>query len=328
MMVDLLVDMRFGSHLYGTATPSSDMDYKAVYVPEGRDILLGRARDSVVLTPPKPGGEKNGPGDVDHDAYSLQRYLELVAEGQPVAFDMLFAPEAAMMRPPSPVWREMQANSHRLVSRQAGSFLRYGRQQATKFSLRGARVVTAQPGLAVLEAAEATYGALAKLGEARAELTAYVADAQNAVLLDLASANGQPLTHLEICGKRVPFTASIRTAREIVQRLVADYGQRALQAARNEGVDWKGMSHAVRIGREALELLETGRIVFPLAYAPEILAIKQGQRSYDAVAAAIEALLAEVEAAAARSFLPDEPDKAFIEELVVRSHRAKVLGAV
>ncbi|MEA1675995.1 DNA polymerase beta superfamily protein [Nitrospirillum sp. BR 11163] len=327
-MTDLIVDMRFGSHLYGTATASSDLDYKAVYLPQGRDILLGRIRGSVMLLPPKPNGEKNGPGDVDHEAYSLQRYLELVAEGQPVAFDMLFAPEAAMMRAPSPLWREIQANSHRLVSRQAKSFLRYGRQQATKFSLRGARVITAQRGLAVLEAAEATYGALARLGEARADLTDYVANVQDAALLDLASANGQPLTHLEVCGKRVPFSASIRTAREIVQRLVADYGQRALLAARNDGVDWKGMSHAVRIGREALELFDTGRIVFPLAYAPEILAIKRGERSYDAVAAAIEALLAEVEAAAARSTLPDEPDKMFIEDLVVRSHRAKVLEAV
>ncbi|WP_252181159.1 DNA polymerase beta superfamily protein [Azospirillum sp. B4] len=327
-MTDLLVDMCFGSHLYGTATPLSDLDYKAVYLPEGRDILLGRVRDSVMLLPPKPHGEKNGPGDVDHEAYSLQRYLELVAEGQPVAFDMLFAPEAAMKRPPAPLWREIQANSHRLVSRQAKSFLRYGRQQATKFSLRGARVVAAQRGLAVLEAAEAKYGALAKLGEARGELAAYVGDVQDATLLELASANGLPLTHLEICGKRVPFTASIRTAREIVQRLVADYGHRALQAARNDGVDWKGMSHAVRIGREALELFDTGRIVFPLAYAPEILAIKQGERPYDAVATAIETLLADVEAAAARSSLPDEPDAAFIEDLVVRSHRAKVLEGV
>jgi predicted nucleotidyltransferase len=40
----LIVEMRFGSHLYGTATPLSDLDYKGVYLPDGRDILLQRVR--------------------------------------------------------------------------------------------------------------------------------------------------------------------------------------------------------------------------------------------------------------------------------------------
>jgi transposase len=31
--MDLIVEMRFGSHLYGTATPQSDLDFKAVYLP-------------------------------------------------------------------------------------------------------------------------------------------------------------------------------------------------------------------------------------------------------------------------------------------------------
>lgn len=52
----------------------------------------------------------------------------------------------------------------------------------------------------------------------------------------------------------MPFTGSIKSAREIAQRLVNEYGQRALQAERNEGIDWKALSHAVRVGREALEL--------------------------------------------------------------------------
>jgi len=84
-----------------------------------------------------------------------------------------------------------------------------------------------------------------------------------------------------VCGKKMPFTSSIKSAREIAQRLVNDYGQRALQAERSEGIDWKALSHAVRVGREALELLHTGKITLPLPYAAEILAIKQGERIYE-----------------------------------------------
>jgi hypothetical protein len=66
----------------------------------------------------------------------------------------------------------------------------------------------------------------------------------------------------------VPLTASIKTAREILQRLVTEYGQRALQAERNEGVDWKALSHAVRVGREALELFETKPNIFRSSSGP------------------------------------------------------------
>jgi predicted nucleotidyltransferase len=40
----LIVEMRFGSHLYSTATPLSDLDYKGVELPDGRDILLQRVQ--------------------------------------------------------------------------------------------------------------------------------------------------------------------------------------------------------------------------------------------------------------------------------------------
>ena len=42
--MDLIVEMRFGSHLYGTDTATSDLDLKGVYLPSAREILLQRAR--------------------------------------------------------------------------------------------------------------------------------------------------------------------------------------------------------------------------------------------------------------------------------------------
>jgi hypothetical protein len=47
---------------------------------------------------------------------------------------------------------------------------------------------------------------------------------------------------------------------------------------------------------------------------------------YEAVAATIEQLLADVEIAADTSPLPDEPDQAFIDDLVVRAYRGRVLA--
>ena len=132
MVLQLIVEMRFGSHLYGTATPSSDTDLKAVYLPSADDILLQRVAPTLTESRAKERGERNRPEDVDRETYSLQRYLQLLADGQSVAIDMLFAPDAAMTREPDLLWRQIQAMGPRLVSSRASAFVRYCRQQRSK----------------------------------------------------------------------------------------------------------------------------------------------------------------------------------------------------
>lgn len=323
--LDLIVEMRFGAHLYGTDTPESDLDVKGVYLPEGRDILLQRVRPTITFSPAKAAGERNQPGDVDREYFSLQRYLELLAAGQTLAIDMLFAPDAAMLRPLAPLWRDIQAQAPRLVSRRATAFVRYCRQQANKYGIKGSRVATARQALALLTEAEANHGTTARLTVIAPELERFTACTEHAGLVDAPMPGDRIVRHLEVCGRQMPYTASLKSAREVLQRLVDDYGQRALEAERNQGVDWKALSHAVRVGREAIELFTTGRIRFPLAYADHLLRIKRGDMPYAAVAEEIEDLLAAVEAAASASVLPEAPDQALLDDLVERAHRAKVL---
>ena len=73
----------FGSRLYGTVVEGSDTDYKGIFLPTAEEILLGN--------PPKVYTNTTQAG-VDSEFYSLSRYLDLLAQGQTVALDMLFAP--------------------------------------------------------------------------------------------------------------------------------------------------------------------------------------------------------------------------------------------
>jgi len=90
--MDMIMEIRFGSHLHGTATLQSDLDFEAVYILDAREILLQRVRNNISMSPDKEPGARNSPGDVDQEILSLQRYLSLLAEGQTMALDMLFAP--------------------------------------------------------------------------------------------------------------------------------------------------------------------------------------------------------------------------------------------
>ncbi|HTI44792.1 MAG TPA: nucleotidyltransferase domain-containing protein [Candidatus Nitrosotalea sp.] len=327
-----IVEMRVGSHLYGTATAQSDLDLKGVYLPAASDILLQRVRPSISLNPGKAFGERNRPGDVDREFYSLQRYLDLLAGGQSIALDMLFAPESAWLQQPHACWLEIRANTDRLISRRAMAFVHYCRQQANKFGLKGARLGEARRILGLLEAAEARHGGLEKLAVLIDELEVAAHGAKHIGWIDLDSPAGpdgqtKPIRNLEVCGRKIPVTVTLKIAHDIVQRLVDDYGSRALAAERNEGVDWKALSHAVRVAQQAIELFRDHRIVFPLAGASHLRAIRAGTIAYDAVAEEIEQLVQAVEIAAAQSTLPETPDLDFIDDLATRFYRTAVVPA-
>ena len=109
-----IVELQAGSHLYGTATPDSGTDLKAVHLPAAADLLLQRALPVVTPRRERPPGERNGPDDIDRESHSLQHFLDLLLSGQPMALEMLFAPNGAMTAAPDPLWREVQALAPRL----------------------------------------------------------------------------------------------------------------------------------------------------------------------------------------------------------------------
>lgn len=314
--------IKFGSHLYGTATPESDLDFKSVYIPDARSILLQRAKPTMNNHRPKGDGEKNYAGEVDEEAFGVQRFLGLVAEGQTVALDVLFAPEWAMTAPPSDEWREIVANRAKLLTRRSAAFLGYARQQANKYGIKGSRVAASRNALGLLEAGIERHGAGAKLQMLADDIKAQLGE-HSSLSID-TTPHGQQVTLWEVCNRKMPLTASIKNARDIMARLVDEYGKRALMAETQQGVDWKALSHAVRVGNQAIELLSTGHVTFPLPNADYVRSIKQGRLLYQDVAAEIEDLLVRVEAAAAASSLPDAPDLEWIDDFVLRVHRDEV----
>lgn len=324
-----IVRIKFGSHLYGTATPASDLDYKSVFVPDARSILLRRGRDSISHQRPKAEGEKNVAGEIDEEAYSLQRYLSLAAEGQTVALDVLFAPRWSMPENPLPEWEEIERNRHRLVTRKSAAFLGYCRQQANKYGIKGSRVAAARLSLELLAAKLETRGTTAKLGEIAADIEALTAQSEHMALLDIEGATDvtgtkRSVRHWEVCNRKMPLTQTIKSAHEVMRRIVDEYGHRARQAESNQGVDWKALSHAVRVGRQAIELLQTGVVTFPRPEAAHLVAIKTGQLAYQPVAEEIETLLEDVEREAGRSSLPPSADLAWIDDFVVDVHRRQI----
>lgn len=316
-----IVRMQFGSHVYGTNTPTSDLDYKALYVPGAKDILLQRVRQTIVESTKADKTARNEAGDVDTETFALQQYLKLLMEGQTVAIDMLFTPPSFYQEEPSWEWKEIQANKHRFLHRGYSAFAGYCRQQANKYGIKGSRIAAVREALDFLQIAD-----YSTLYEFEPRLREWVTVISNEFIniVDCKGPNGKPTPHLEVCNRKVPFHANFKYARSIYQKIFDEYGARARQAETNQGCDWKALMHAVRIGRQAKEFLETGHIEFPRKDAAELLQIRTGQLPYAHVAEMIEEGLVRMEEASKISSLPTEPDRGYADDLVCRSYEWSV----
>lgn len=310
-----IIEIKFGSHLYGTATENSDIDIRGIYLPEVKDIILSRAKKSISNKITKTIGEKNKAGEVDAEYYSLQQYCHFLSEGQTVALDMLFAPPSHWLTTSSIPWDWIINNKHLFISKQYASFIGYCRRQANKYGIKGSRVAAAKKALELLN-----YWGGSNKNAPLQELSNFLKDICEGEefinIVPLRQPNGQEILAWEVCGRKMLFTAPIRLALECLENLVKEYGSRSVEAANNEGVDWKALSHAVRIGHQAIELLKTAHITFPLLNARHILDIKQGKLTYNEVATEIETLLLQVEEASEKSSLPEKPDFEAIEDFV------------
>lgn len=319
----IVVEILYGSHLYGTNTPNSDLDIKGVCLPSKDQLLTNDYPKTVQQSRSKSPGEKNTKDDVDKEYLSLDRFLQLLVEGQTMAIDMLFAPlRLNFATDDGEIWNTIYKNRQKLLSRNITSFVGYARKQASKYGIKGSRVAAVKEVLALLENLppqskllehEKSIELLVKttLSHVSLEKTPLVE-----VVLIPSHKNGPLQKYLSCCGRKIPFTNKVQDATKLYKRLFEEYGARAIQAANNQGVDWKALSHAVRVNTEAIELLKTGHVTLPLPNKDLILDVKQGKMPYKSVTEMIERGLVELEEARANSVLPDQPDVEWVDNFV------------
>jgi len=96
------------------------------------------------------------------------------------------------------------------------------------------------------------------------------------------------------------------------------YGDRARLAEKNEGVDWKAVSHALRAGYQTRHIFAVGGFSYPLPETDFLMKVKLGELSYiNVVAPALEDLIDELEGLSRLSPLPEKVDRKFWDEFLI-----------
>ncbi len=325
IIMNKIVEIKFGSHLYGTATENSDLDLKSIYIPTGEDIILQRIKKSICNKRSKNEGEKNLPGEIDEECYSFDYYLKLLLEGQTVALDMLFANEESILNC-HPLWRIIVKNKSKFLSKKSASFVGYCRQQANKYGIKGSRVASVRDVLNKID--NAIHFKLKTIGQLKEEWEVLAQSVPHIKIIDMIQPDKKTIIKfVEVVGKQFSYTTDIKIMRDCLQKIMDGYGNRALLAEENKGIDWKALSHAVRVANQAVELFETGNVIFPLINREHILAIKTARVPYNEVGNEIESLLEIVEEASLKSSLTDKPDYEFAENLILSVYSKECFDA-
>lgn len=305
-MARLVVKMLFGSHLYGTNTPGSDIDYKGIFLPSRREILLGRVPNNFNSNTKEGSDAKNTSADIDTELYSLRYFLKLACEGQTVALDMLHAPDDMIVEK-SPIWDEIVSRRTIFYTKNLNAFVGYARKQAAKYGIKGSRLSAAKSVIDILSAAPSE----ARLSDVWGNLP---------VGEHLGPAGRSPsgIDQYQVCGKILQATQGVGYTLGILNKFYDDYGHRAKLAEKNSGIDWKAVSHAVRAALQVRELLTRGTITFPLPEAETVMAIKTGSMDYiTEVAPLLERLMSENERLSAESDLPEVVDRKYWDNFLI-----------
>jgi len=294
-----ILEIRVGSHLYGTNTPSSDLDYAGVFLPI-KELVFGFQKVEEVDLSIKDKDEvgKNTQNAVDRKLYEFRKFVKLAMENNPNIIEQLFvnAPNIVYI---NDAGRALLAQRHKfphlgLVQKFKG----YAFSQKHKMVIRSDNFHELDNAFNYLKDYPEQKELLIELRDKRLPFIKFTRD--YCVIGDLNLQKG----------------IYVKKAVNMIEERLSKVGNRKSLITKY-GFDTKFASNLIRLLLEGKELISDGEIKFPLSYKDTVLAIKQGQWTIKEVLDYADQLEAEIDMAAEKSELPKKPRFDEIEKFTI-----------
>lgn len=318
----IIVKAIAGSHLFGTNLSTSDTDYKGVYLPSYKDILLGNSKKSINNSTNK-NSCKNNCNDIDIEYYSLQKYMKMLYEGQTVAIELLWTPKQFILEK-SPIWDQIVMHREELIHKGVSAFIGYCKTQANKYGVKGSRMATIKKTIEVLSLLnvdnskmEYSWCKIKKQLECVDYINFSKEERQNKVF-DI----------ITVCDRKFHSTTRFKYVIEILERIYNEYGIRARMAEQNKGIDYKALSHAYRVCVQAKEILLHKKLTLPIpeSQLTTIIKIKKGEMDFKDIQILLEEAVDQLEEWKLKSSLRDTIDyKKWCEDFIINEYMNEVI---
>lgn len=312
-----LVKMIHGSHMYGTNTKDSDVDYKGIFMPSAKDFWTGDYPKHINKSTGNDRS-KNSSDDVDEELFSLPRFFELACSGEMFAIDMLHAGPEHLLES-SKAWECIQDNRHVFYTRSMQDLMGYVKKQAYKYGIKGSRLGVLEDVINAINFYEDPE--CIQLGE-----ITNLPENEHAGFTSKTHNNGEVKHFYEILGRKYELKCKLPYVRDSLQDIYDRYGERAKQAKENKGVDWKAMSHALRVCYQLQDIYDYGGFSYPLDRTDILMNVKSGNCDFEVVEFHLLNEIEHLKIASKYSKYPDKVDLKQLRWLKTKVYALALLG--
>lgn len=306
-----LFSCHYGSRLYGTFTPESDIDLKHIVLPDFEKLLLGQAPKNVVKKTNTAENKKNGFDDIDEEFIPIHVFARDFLGGQAYALELAHAIEGnqAGQKVYHPLFFKFcEELRTRFLTPNIRALIGYSVNQASLYSFKGERLMAVRDALAVYEMFppddkvssaehfESRMKALEREYPKCISVTTYDRDGKGAMA-----------PCIKLLERTLPYSATFAYSVGMVKAMLEKYGDRVKAAAADaQAVDWKATMHALRIVDEGVSLLSGKGLSYPFEpdYVTYLLQIKRGERDHAEIIEQINFKLAKLQDLADIATLP------------------------
>jgi hypothetical protein len=264
-----IVKTVFGSHLYGTSTPESDKDFKAVHMYSLSEIVLKKDKEHFDNSTNKK--TKNTKDDIDFESYELRHFINSCLLGDTHCQNMIWTPENLILET-SDVWEDLIQNRGKLKTNRMGSYIGYCSTMAKKYALKSEK----------LEVLYSIFGRLDSVTVPKMRIDEFFSHNEDLLLLEFTKkyykqiGNGGEF-YFDIVSKTFPASRPVLEVKKVVCDMIEQFGERVKKAVADGKIDLKSYYHAVRVVFELEEMLNEGNLTFPNPRADFLLKIRNGE---------------------------------------------------
>ncbi len=258
-----ILEVRVGSHLLGTNTPESDLDVIGIFMPP-KELLYGLSECNEVSFDEvdKDESGRNTKDAVDKKYYNFRKFMKLALQNNPNILHVMFADKKNILKL-HPIGARILDMRHAILHRECVKrFIGYANGQMHQMKLKPENYFKLEAALEGLEGADDCRS----IGELLDPVVS---------LSDVLS-NKKAEKHIKVGDLNIERNLSVKRARKMIAlRLSKATSRKELYT--KFGYDTKFASNLIQLLLEGREIIQTGTLVFPLAYAHDILDIKQGR---------------------------------------------------
>lgn len=304
-----ILEVRVGSHLFGTDTPDSDLDLFGVFMPWDETLFgFQRCEEVDLSTKIKDDTGRNTAEAVDRKLHDYRKFVRLLMQNNPNILHVIMADDRNV------VFKDEHGFADRLLAMgprfpHRGAhhrFVKYAQAQQHKMLIKPQNYKALEEGLAVLDELDPN--------QVLADVMVYCDKRYvqgGAPFVD--KGRGKHVQCGDLHFERGVFVKKV--SKKIRERL-SKATSRA-QLFTKYGYDVKFASNLIQLLREGIELMNTGWIQMPLAYAQDVLDVKQGKYTAEEIARWADELVEEARDAYEHTLLPKEPDAHEIENFLM-----------